>query len=206
MKKRLFITALLVLVTPLQAQTQSPEQVLAAMEKCREQVINQLSFGEKMKMRAAMNAIQSNPKFMVANKTVTDATTPEAQVAARKNLAKVKLDLIEQQDPSLKPVVDKIRTAGYYNTTSVNGGPQMGAQTFSYALFFMTKEDLQNLNSSGGFNLGAAPSLTVADKGVASTSSLYTLHGIKAFIFGQKGLMAGVGLSGTKISQYTPSY
>jgi len=111
MKKRLFITALLVLVTPLQAQTQSPEQVLAAMEKCREQVINQLSFGEKMKMRAAMNAIQSNPKFMVANKTVTDATTPEAQIAARKNLAKVKLDLIEQQDPSLKPVVDKIRTA-----------------------------------------------------------------------------------------------
>jgi lipid-binding SYLF domain-containing protein len=100
---------------------------------------------------------------------------------------------------------EKGKVAGYYNTTSVNGGPQMGAQTFSYALFFMTKEDLQNLNSSGGFNLGAAPSLTVADKGLASTSSLYTLHGIKAFIFGQKGLMAGVGLSGTKISQYTPS-
>lgn len=111
MKKRLVITALLVLVTPLQAQTQSPEQVLAAMEKSRQQVINQLSFSDKMKIRAAMNAIQSNPRFLAANKTVTDATTPEAQVAARKNLAKVKLDLIEQQDPSLKPVVDKIRTA-----------------------------------------------------------------------------------------------
>jgi lipid-binding SYLF domain-containing protein len=81
----------------------------------------------------------------------------------------------------------------------------MGAQTFSYALFFMTKEDLQNLNGSAGFNLGAAPSLTVADKGVASSAFLYSLHGIKAFIFGQKGLMAGVGLSGTKISEYTPS-
>jgi lipid-binding SYLF domain-containing protein len=99
----------------------------------------------------------------------------------------------------------KGQVAGYYNTTSINGGPQIGAQTFSYALFFMTKDDLQNLNNSAGFNLGAAPSLTVADAGVAATSSLYSLHGIKAFIFGQKGLMAGVGLSGTKISQYTPS-
>ena len=111
MKKRLFITALLVLVTPLQAQTQSPEQVLAAMEKCREQVINQLSLGDKMKMRAAMNAIQGNPRFVAANKAVTDAPTPAAQIEARKNLAKVKLDLIEQQDPSLKPVVEKIRAA-----------------------------------------------------------------------------------------------
>jgi lipid-binding SYLF domain-containing protein len=102
-------------------------------------------------------------------------------------------------------LLEKGTVAGYYNTTSVNGGPQIGAQTFSYALFFMTKDDLRNLNNSAGFNLGAAPSLTVADAGVAATSSLYSLHGIKAFIFGQKGLMAGVGLSGTKISQYTPS-
>jgi len=109
-KKRLFITALLVLGTPLQAQTQ-PEQVLAAMEKSRQQVINQLSFSDKMKIRSAMNAIQSNPRFLAANKAVTNATKPDAQVAARKNLAKVKLDLIEQQDSLLKPVVDKIRTA-----------------------------------------------------------------------------------------------
>ncbi|GEM_PF-626643 len=95
----------------LQAQTQSPEQTLAAMEKCREQVISQLSFSDKMKMRAAMGAIQSNPQFMAANKAVIDAPTLEAQIAARKALANVKLDLIEQQDPSLKPVVEKIRSA-----------------------------------------------------------------------------------------------
>jgi len=95
----------------LQAQTQSPEQTLAAMEKCREQVISQLSFSDKIKMRAAMGAIQSNPQFMAANKAVIDAPTLEAQIAARKALANVKLDLIEQQDPSLKPVVEKIRSA-----------------------------------------------------------------------------------------------
>lgn len=93
------------------AQTQSPQQVLAAMEKCREQVISQLSFGDKMKMRAAMNAIQDDPRFVAANNAVKNAPTPEAQIGARKALAKVKLDLIAQKDPSLKPVVEKIRAA-----------------------------------------------------------------------------------------------
>ena len=99
----------------------------------------------------------------------------------------------------------KGQTDGYYNTSSVCPGLQAGAQTYSYALFFMTPEDLQSLKKSGGLNLGAAPGLTVADKGVAGGASLYTLHGIKAFVFGQKGLMANIGFKATKISEYTPS-
>lgn len=95
----------------LPAQTNSPTQTLAAMEKCREQVINQLSFSDKMKMNAAMGAIQTNSQFIAANNAVTNAPTPEVQIEARKALAKVKLDLIAQQDPSLKPVVEKIRAA-----------------------------------------------------------------------------------------------
>ena len=81
------------------------------MEKCREQVISQLAFSDKMKMRAAMGAIQRSPQFIAANKAMTDAPTPEALINARKKLAKVKLDLIEQEDPSLKLVVEKIRSA-----------------------------------------------------------------------------------------------
>jgi hypothetical protein len=95
----------------LHAQTQSPEQVLAAMEKCREQVISQLSFSDKMKMKEAMGAIANNPEFIAANNAVTNAATPQAQVQAKRALAKVKLDLIEKQDPSLKPSVEKIRAA-----------------------------------------------------------------------------------------------
>lgn len=94
---------------------------------------------------------------------------------------------------------------GYYNTTSACPGLQAGAQTYSYVLFFMTPDDLKDLKKSGGLNLGAAPGLTVADKGVAGGASLYTLQGIKAFVFGQKGLMANIGFKATKISQYTPS-
>jgi hypothetical protein len=109
--RKIIVAIALVLLAPLQAQTNSPAQTLAAMEKCREQVISQLSFSDKMKMKAAMGAIQNNPQFVAANKAVTDAPTPEAQVEARRALAKVKLDLIAQQDPSLKPIVEKIRAA-----------------------------------------------------------------------------------------------
>lgn len=95
----------------LPAQNQSPEQVLAAMEKCREQVISQLPFADKMKMKAAMGAIACNPELIAANNAVKNAPTPQAQVEARRALAKLKLDLIEKQDPSLKPVVQRIRAA-----------------------------------------------------------------------------------------------
>ena len=105
------LVAGLALGTHLQAQSKSPEQTLAAMDKCREQVISQLSFSDKMKMKSAMGAIQDNPQFIAANTAVTTAPTPQAQIDARKALAKVKLDLIAQQDPSLKPVVEKIRAA-----------------------------------------------------------------------------------------------
>jgi hypothetical protein len=95
----------------LPAQTPNPEQTLAAMDKCREQVISGLSFGDKMKMKAAMGAIQNKPEFLAANNAVKDARTPEAKIEARKSLAKVKLDLLVQEDPSLKPIVAKIRAA-----------------------------------------------------------------------------------------------
>lgn len=58
-----------------------------------------------------MDAIQDDPRFVAANNAAKNAPTPEAQIGARKALAKVKLDLIAQKDPSLKPVVEKIRAA-----------------------------------------------------------------------------------------------
>lgn len=106
------LTLLLLLCSkPMDAQSRSPEQVLAAMDRCREQVIAGLSFADKMRMKAAMGAIQDDPKFLAASNAVKNAPTPESQVEARKALAKVKLDLIALKDPSLKPIVEKIRAA-----------------------------------------------------------------------------------------------
>lgn len=103
--------AVIVLAGPLLGETNTPTQILAAMDQRREQVISRLSLSDKMKFRSAMGAIQNNPQFVTANNAVANAVTPEAQIQARRALARVKLDLLEKQDPSLKPIVEKIRAA-----------------------------------------------------------------------------------------------
>lgn len=97
------------------------------------------------------------------------------------------------------------KVAGYYNTTSGSFGYQAGVQTFGYALFFMTKEDLAYLESSAGWELGVGPSITIVDVGIARSLSTTTARkGVYAFFFDQKGLMGGLGLQGTKITRIHP--
>lgn len=98
------------------------------------------------------------------------------------------------------------KTVGYYNTVGASYGFQAGIQRFGYAMFFMTDAALDYLHKSDGFEVGSAPSLVVVDTGVAKSLSTTTLKkGIYVFFFSQKGLMGGLGLQGTKITQYTPS-
>ena len=95
--------------------------------------------------------------------------------------------------------------AGYYNTSSASFGFQAGVQKFGYALFFMTEDDLTYLSSSSGWEIGALPSLTVVDTGIARSLSTTTLQkGMYAFFFSQKGLMGGLSLQGTKITRIHP--
>lgn len=95
---------------------------------------------------------------------------------------------------------------GYYNSTSASFGLQAGIQKFGYALFFMSEDDLGYLKSSQGWEIGALPSLTVVDVGVARSLSTTTLQkGMYAFFFAQKGLMGGLSLQGTKITRIHPS-
>jgi lipid-binding SYLF domain-containing protein len=96
-------------------------------------------------------------------------------------------------------------TAGYYNIAEVSAGYQAGVEKFSYALFFMTEKALAYLDKSGGFELGAGPSLTVVDKGFAKSMTTTTARDdVYAFSFGEEGLMGGVGLKGSKITRYHP--
>jgi lipid-binding SYLF domain-containing protein len=97
------------------------------------------------------------------------------------------------------------RTAGYYNIISGSYGLQAGVQSFSYALFFMDNASLNYLNRSEGWEIGVGPSIVVVDKGVAKSLTTTTAKsGVYAFIFDQKGLMAGLGLQGSKISRINP--
>jgi lipid-binding SYLF domain-containing protein len=94
------------------------------------------------------------------------------------------------------------KTVGYYNTTAASYGLQAGAQVYGYALFFMTENAMQFLDKSDGWELGSAPNVVVLDQGTAGSLSTSTLQSdMYAFFFSQKGLMAGLGLQGSKITR-----
>ncbi len=99
-------------------------------------------------------------------------------------------------------LLKKGRTVGYYNSVAASYGLQAGAQSFGYVLFLMTPSAVHYLNRSGGWEIGVGPSVVVADEGVARTLTSTTLKSdVYAFIFDQKGLMAGLGLQGSKITK-----
>jgi lipid-binding SYLF domain-containing protein len=97
------------------------------------------------------------------------------------------------------------QTAGYYSLFAGSFGLQAGAQKFSYALFFVTQSALDYLQKSKGWAIGSGPSVVVIDQGKAKTMNTTTLsQDVYAFPFGQKGLMAGLGLEGSKITPINP--
>ena len=97
------------------------------------------------------------------------------------------------------------KTIGYYRTTGASIGLQAGAQTYGYAMFFMNDKALKALDQASGFEVGVGPSVVVMDEGKAKTMTSTTMKDdIYAFIFGQKGLMAGLGIQGNKISKINP--
>ena len=94
------------------------------------------------------------------------------------------------------------RTTGYYSSVAASYGFQAGIQKYGYALFFMNRAALEQLNATDGFELGVGPSIVIVDKGGGKSITTNTLTSdVYAFIFDQKGLMAGIGIQGSKISR-----
>ena len=94
------------------------------------------------------------------------------------------------------------RPTGYYRSVAASYGLQAGLQKYGYALFLMDDQAMQSLNKTGGWEVGSAPGLAVLDKGWSGSLSTTTLKkGSKAIFFDQKGLMAGLGMQGTKITR-----
>jgi lipid-binding SYLF domain-containing protein len=102
-------------------------------------------------------------------------------------------------------LLQKGKTVAYYSTAGASVGLQAGAQTFGYALFFMNANALAQLDKADGFEVGVGPTVVVMDEGKAKTMTTTTAKDdVYAFIFGQKGLMAGLGVQGNKITKITP--
>jgi lipid-binding SYLF domain-containing protein len=94
------------------------------------------------------------------------------------------------------------RVVGFYNTSGASYGLQAGAQQFGYAMFLMNDKAVAALGASEGFEVGVGPSVVLIDEGMAKTLTTTTAKDdIYAFIFGQKGLMAGLGIQGNKITR-----
>ena len=91
---------------------------------------------------------------------------------------------------------------GYYNSFTGSWGLQAGAQSYGYVVFLMSPKAVSYIHRSEGWEIGVGPTVVVVDEGVAKNLSSSTLKDdAYAFIFDQKGLMAGVSIEGTKISR-----
>ena len=77
-------------------------------------------------------------------------------------------------------------------------------QTFGYAMFFMNEKAVTYLDESEGWEIGVDPSIVVMDKGMGKSLTTTGRSDVYAFIFDQQGLIAGLGLQGSKITRIHP--
>jgi lipid-binding SYLF domain-containing protein len=97
------------------------------------------------------------------------------------------------------------KSVANYSTSGGSFGLQAGVQTYGYALFLMNDKAVQALDAAKGFEVGVGPSVVLIDEGKAKQlTTTTTKDDIYAFVFGQKGLMAGIGIQGNKITKINP--
>ncbi len=94
------------------------------------------------------------------------------------------------------------KVVGTFNLSAASFGFQAGAQSFSQVMFFTTTAAIEYLDKSDGWSVGVGPSIVVVDQGMAKSATTQTLSSdVYVFIFGQRGLMAGAGVQGQKITR-----
>jgi lipid-binding SYLF domain-containing protein len=99
-------------------------------------------------------------------------------------------------------LLKKGKIVDYYNTNAISIGLEAGAQSYSFALFFMTDAALAKFEKSDGFEIGAEANVVFLDAGAAAGAGTGTAGApVYGYAFGQKGLMGGVSLQGTKITK-----
>lgn len=93
-------------------------------------------------------------------------------------------------------------TVGYYSTAGASVGFQLGAQSKSVVVVFLTKQALDNFRRSDGWKVGVDGSVAVIEWGVGEDiNSTEIKEPVVGFIFSNKGLMYNLTLEGSKISR-----
>jgi lipid-binding SYLF domain-containing protein len=92
--------------------------------------------------------------------------------------------------------------AGYYNIISASLGFQLGVQSLSIIIIFVTEEALADFQRAYGWKVGIDGSIVVVTLGAAGSIDTDNLSSpIIAFITDQEGLMYSLSLEGSKISR-----
>ena len=93
-------------------------------------------------------------------------------------------------------------SAGYYSTAGASFGLQLGAQTKSEAVLFMSDDALSTFQSGHGWEIGVDSSVAVVKLGKGGKIESSQWHQpVLAFIFSNQGLMGDLSLEGSKITR-----
>jgi len=94
------------------------------------------------------------------------------------------------------------KTEGYYESKSASIGLQLGISSRSLAIMFMTEAALAKFKASDKWEAGVDADVTVVESGATgSIDTTTSQHQVIGFNFGEKGLMAGVSIEGTKVEE-----
>ena len=94
------------------------------------------------------------------------------------------------------------KTVGYYNIASASFGYQIGGEQKDIIVVFMDKTVLNKFRNSQNWKAGVDAKVTLINVGVdESISTLKIKQPVVGFVFGQKGLMAGATIEGSKFTK-----
>jgi lipid-binding SYLF domain-containing protein len=97
------------------------------------------------------------------------------------------------------------KTEGYYSIFSGSVGFQAGGQKRDIIFAFLDPGELQKFRDSDGWKVSGDATATIVDVGASGAIDTATLKKpVVAFVVGQKGLMAGVSLDGSKVTRLEP--
>ena len=94
------------------------------------------------------------------------------------------------------------KTVDYYSTAAASYGFLIGAQSVRTIIVFMQEDALKKFRESKGWEAGVDGSVTLVNIGAAGTIDTTTIKDpIVGFVFGNKGLMADLSLTGSKYTK-----
>jgi len=95
------------------------------------------------------------------------------------------------------------KTVAYYNIVSASLGYQIGGQQKDILLIFMDEKALKKFRNSAGWKAGVDGTVAMIKIGAEGSIDTKLKEPIVGFVFGQKGLMVGASIEGSKFTKLT---